>query len=69
MCISSDSPHFDWNFPNVSVNLLKICSRETAAQILMRGTHLYGFTEVHCINENQTILTMLITATWPRESR
>jgi predicted TIM-barrel fold metal-dependent hydrolase len=45
MCISSDYPHFDSNFPNVSGNLLKACSRETAAQIMMGGAHLYGFTD------------------------
>ena len=45
MCVSSDYPHFDSNFPNVSSNVLKNCSRETAAQILMGGAHLYGFTE------------------------
>ena len=45
MCVSSDYPHFDSNFPNVSNNVLKNCSRETAAQILMGGAHLYGFTE------------------------
>jgi predicted TIM-barrel fold metal-dependent hydrolase len=47
MCVSSDYPHFDSNFPNVSSNVLKHCSRETAAQILMGGAHLYGFTEAH----------------------
>ena len=47
MCISSDYPHFDSNFPNVSSNVLKHCSRETAAKILMGGAHLYGFTEAH----------------------
>ena len=45
MCVSSDYPHFDSNFPNVSSNVLKNCSRATAAQILMGGAHLYGFTE------------------------
>jgi hypothetical protein len=45
MCISSDYPHFDSNFPNVSNNLLSNCTRETAAQIFMGGAHLYGFTE------------------------
>jgi hypothetical protein len=45
MCVSSDYPHFDSNFPNVSNNVLSHCSRETAAQILMGGAHLYGFTE------------------------
>ena len=44
MCVSSDYPHFDSNFPNVSSNVLKHCSRETAAQILMGGAHLYAFT-------------------------
>jgi hypothetical protein len=45
MCVSTDYPHFDSNFPNVSDNVLKHCSRETAAQILMGGAHLYGFTD------------------------
>jgi predicted TIM-barrel fold metal-dependent hydrolase len=45
MCVSSDYPHFDSNFPNVSNNVLKSCSRETAAKILMGGAHLYNFTE------------------------
>jgi predicted TIM-barrel fold metal-dependent hydrolase len=45
MCISSDYPHFDSNFPNVSNNLLGNCSRDTAAKILMGGAHLYAFTE------------------------
>jgi hypothetical protein len=44
MCVSTDYPHFDSNFPNVSSNVLKSCSRETAAQILMGGAHLYGLT-------------------------
>ena len=45
MCVSSDYPHFDSNFPNVSDNVLKHCSRETAAQIFMGGAGLYGVTE------------------------
>jgi hypothetical protein len=45
MCVSSDYPHFDSNFPNVSSNVLKNCSRETAAKIFMGGAHLYGITE------------------------
>ena len=45
MCISTDYPHFDSNFPNVSDNVLKSCARETAAQILMGGAHLYGLGE------------------------
>jgi uncharacterized protein len=45
MCVSTDYPHFDSNFPNVSANVLKNCSRDTAAKILMGGAHLYGFTE------------------------
>lgn len=43
MCISTDYPHFDSNFPNVSNNLMGNVSRETAAQILMGGAHLYNF--------------------------
>jgi hypothetical protein len=31
----------------VSSNLLRGVPRETAAQILMGGAHLYGFTEAH----------------------
>jgi predicted TIM-barrel fold metal-dependent hydrolase len=45
MCVSTDYPHFDSNFPNVANNLLKGCSRDTAAKIMMGGAHLYGFTE------------------------
>jgi len=45
MCVSSDYPHFDSNFPNVSNNVLKNCSRETAAKILLGGAGLYGVTE------------------------
>jgi uncharacterized protein len=45
MCVSSDYPHFDSNFPIVSSNVLKNCSRETAAKIFMGGAHLYGFTD------------------------
>jgi len=47
MCVSTDYPHFDSNFPNVSNNLLEGCSRDTAAKIMMGGAHLYGFTEAH----------------------
>jgi predicted TIM-barrel fold metal-dependent hydrolase len=45
MCISTDYPHFDSNFPNVSSNLLKNVSRDIAAQIFMGGAGLYGFTD------------------------
>ena len=45
MCISTDYPHFDSNFPHVADNLLKNIPRDLAAQILLGGAHLYGFTE------------------------
>ena len=45
MCISTDYPHFDSNYPNVANNLLKNCTRDTAAKILAGGIQLYGFTE------------------------
>lgn len=45
MCISTDYPHFDSNFPNVSTNLLHNVPRDIAAQIFMGGAHLYGFTD------------------------
>ena len=47
MCVSTDYPHFDSNFPHVSENLLKNVPRELGAQILIGGAHLYGFTEEH----------------------
>ena len=47
MCISTDYPHFDSNFPNVSNNLLNNVSRETAEKILLGGAGLYGFDESH----------------------
>src|SRR5947199_1110731 len=44
MCISTDYPHFDSNFPEVSNNLLKNAPRDVAAQILVGGAALWGFT-------------------------
>jgi hypothetical protein len=44
MCVSTDYPHFDSNFPNVSNNLLRTVPRAIAAQILLGGAGLYGFT-------------------------
>src|SRR2546425_4585539 len=45
MCISTDYPHFDSNFPEVSNNLLRTVRRETAAQILAGGAGLWAFTD------------------------
>ena len=45
MCISTDYPHFDSNFPNVSTNLLNNVDREIAAAIFMGGAGLYDFKE------------------------
>ena len=45
MCISTDYPHFDSNFPNVSSNLLNTVPREMAADILLGGARLYSFAE------------------------
>jgi len=45
MCISTDYPHFDSNFPEVANNLLRTVRRETAAQILAGGAGLWAFTE------------------------
>jgi predicted TIM-barrel fold metal-dependent hydrolase len=47
MCISTDYPHFDSNFPNVANNLLANVTKDTAAKIFMGGAHLYGFDEQH----------------------
>ncbi|MBT7759208.1 MAG: amidohydrolase family protein [Rhodospirillaceae bacterium] len=47
MCISTDYPHFDSNFPNVANNLLANVTKETAAEIFMGGAHLYNFNEEH----------------------
>ncbi len=47
MCISTDYPHFDSNFPNVSNNLIGNVGPEMAGEILMGGAHLYGFDESH----------------------
>jgi predicted TIM-barrel fold metal-dependent hydrolase len=43
MCVSTDYPHFDSYFPEVSNNVLKSAPREMAAQILLGGAGLYGF--------------------------
>jgi predicted TIM-barrel fold metal-dependent hydrolase len=45
MCISTDYPHFDSNFPHVADNLLKNVPRDLAAQIFLGGAHLYGLTD------------------------
>jgi predicted TIM-barrel fold metal-dependent hydrolase len=45
MCISTDYPHFDSNFPHVADNLLKNVPRKIAGQIFEGGAHLYGFTD------------------------
>ena len=45
MCISTDYPHFDSNFPNVSSDLLANVPREMAADILYGGAGLYNFGE------------------------
>ena len=45
MCISTDYPHFDSNFPNVANNLLANVKRETAAAIFMGGAGLWDFDE------------------------
>jgi predicted TIM-barrel fold metal-dependent hydrolase len=45
MCISTDYPHFDSNFPNVSSNLMKNVSRETAAAIFMGGAGLHNLSD------------------------
>jgi predicted TIM-barrel fold metal-dependent hydrolase len=47
MCISTDYPHFDSNFPHVSTNLLKNVPREIAAQIFLGGAGLYHLGEDH----------------------
>src|SRR5581483_6709967 len=45
MCISTDYPHFDSDFPKVSSNLLKTVPRDVAAQIFLGGAGLWGVTE------------------------
>jgi uncharacterized protein len=45
MCISTDYPHFDSNFPHVADNLLKNVPRAIAAEILRGGASLYNFSE------------------------
>jgi hypothetical protein len=47
MCISTDYPHFDSNFPHVSTNLLKNVGPGIAGQIFMGGAGLYNFGERH----------------------
>jgi hypothetical protein len=47
MCVFMDYPYFDSNLTNVSGNLMRTVSRETAAKILLGGAGLYGFSEAH----------------------
>jgi hypothetical protein len=46
ICVSSDFPHFDSSFPDVSKRVLTNSSidREIAGKILSGGARLYGFT-------------------------
>jgi predicted TIM-barrel fold metal-dependent hydrolase len=62
MCISTDYPHFDSNFPNVSSNLLKNVSRETAKQIFLGGAGLYNFGEAHFQRADAAASTTQVTA-------
>ena len=45
LCVSSDYPHFDSDFPHVSNNVIANVGRETTAKIFMGGAALYGFTD------------------------
>ena len=47
ICVSSDFPHFDSSFPEVSTRVLTNPSitREIAGQILSGGARLYRFTD------------------------
>ncbi len=45
MCISTDYPHFDSDFPDVSNKLLGKVPKEIAADILYGGARLYNFTD------------------------
>jgi hypothetical protein len=47
ICVSTDFPHFDSSFPDVSNRVLNNPSidRETAGKILYGGARLYGFGE------------------------
>ncbi|GIX47364.1 MAG: amidohydrolase [Candidatus Tectimicrobiota bacterium] len=47
LCVSTDFPHFDSSFPNVSSNVLNNPSitRDIGGVILSGGARLYGFTE------------------------
>ncbi len=69
MCVSSDYPHFDSNFPNVSNNVLKSCSRDTAAQIFMGGAHLYGITEADFAKADKAAGTSSNTDAWSAGKR
>ena len=45
MCMSTDYPHFDANFPNVSTNLLNNVPRDIAAKILYGGALIHNLDE------------------------
>src|SRR5262249_6876371 len=45
LCVSTDYPHSDSNFPNVSSLLLRNAGREIGGRILGGGGGLYGFGE------------------------
>jgi len=47
ICVSSDFPHFDSSFPEVSSRVLNNSSidRDIAGKILSGGARLYGFSD------------------------
>ena len=45
ICISTDYPHFDSHFPNVSNNLLQQVGKDIARGILSAGAGLFDFSE------------------------
>ena len=71
MCISTDYPHFDSNFPNVSTNLLEECPRETRRGDLPRRRrplrlHGDGISEGRCAASGTSVggRLGLLTRSW-----
>jgi predicted TIM-barrel fold metal-dependent hydrolase len=69
MCISTDYPHFDSNFPHVAENLLKNVPREVARQIFLGGASLYGFTEADFQKADAAAAADPVTAAMLAKSR
>ena len=59
MCISTDYPHFDSNFPNVANNLVNNVTRETAEKIFLGGAALHNLSDKDFVKADTAMVEKL----------